>query len=331
MNSIQERINTINIVVKTIRGGFHGCEPVKYIQNICNVSMTTAVEITKLNISTIDNLVHEINNVTSITEGFIENKMRELGFHDVVINYIIGKMDNKKHPNGEYMVWISKGDCDGFVYKITRYGTSVYKHDNQLLIMPSQICPKNTNITTVNGVPCGCFFMYEYVDRTKPVRYISDVSPCDNYTFDNEKEQEQLKYQRIDELPLMRIWYPGKDYSICDRYLTLYNSTIEVSYCTVNGGYSEFNDENSLYHKMISPKGCKVFIKSGEQMIQRASKMYAVLQNTVFDGSMKIPLIDGLHMNSPLGQVVVKKIKTIDDHNIVNTWTDEDFDRFAAK
>lgn len=45
--------------------------------------------------------------------------------------------------------------------------------------------------------------------------------------------------------------------------------------------------------------------------------------------SIKIPLVDGVHMSTPIGTISVKRKKIIHDYKTINKWTDEDYNEFA--
>ena len=391
MNSIQERINTINIIVKSISKGYCGDKPVEYVQNMCDVNLMTAIEISKLDIKLIEGLVKAISDATLLTEEFIEKKMNELNFSSnminyieekmnelnfssVMINYILGKQDIKE-PKDDYVVKIG-----GIEYIINGSIVEIIGIDNQNYLVTDKNCIKCSTMEHTVGCHCRCRKYWptinDNIDETKKCRFITEVYPSGYH-----EKQDVVQYakginqQTIDqENTDLRLWCMHEDYDITEKYLVLYNRkfnelVIDETFTHSNGSLKDskgrvirnndvdpnnYNTLCKLANETESDCGERIDqlkrewdvrrnhrsclkdkegfpLKNSDGSCKVAPKRYVVLDKTEIDGSLKIPLIDGLRMNTLLGIVTVNKVKIAIDYKNVQNWTDEDFDRFALK
>lgn len=314
-------IRVISLAIKNIEKGFCKSNPVNYIMDVYEMDMRTSVDVCKLDHDIIDIVLDYVNNNTSDDEEALILFLQENKITKPIINYILDRNDDISDENCEYTVKIVYDDSLNYEETIVGNNGRItshchYKYTNYYNIYNKTInVDNNLKLTKIyNGsnnddqrLHCKSFNFYEYYDINNKMIYKKRI--CVNLSDDkilsnNKQNSKNCKHCEIPTFGnnatranFLQIWFPNEYYSANDKYLIFYSKIFVAKLLSTNSyNIYEFELDNKFK-----------------------------IDNDI----IKIPLIDGLRMKTPIGFASVKKTKTIDEYLTVNRWTDDDFDNYS--
>lgn len=294
----KDRIKLIGIIVKNIDKGYCGSNPVDYIVNVYELDMLVAMDISKLTYSNVKNLDNHLVNETDITEESFEKLLKDKGVGQAAIDYIMGRTVqhvNITDPEYEYIIEI----CHD------KLPTS-----NQLLKPGINFITQDTSIYNIRG--------NNITKTTRTQLQISKNARNDQFA-DN--------YPKKILLEIIYTQGDGKTYWIRP-------GISEDYFCSPYARHPESFTERlwTLDDHYISDGRYMIFYPHSVEWgySKKISNGYTIKKTSILtDEALKIPLIDGVRMRTPLGFVTVKKSKIIDDYRLIAKWTETDYESFA--
>lgn len=312
MSNYIHKINLLEVIIKSIDKGFCKVQPTEYITDIYEVDLITAMEITKLSIEDIKLMKKSITQATDSSEDAIESILKSIPVCTSVINYILDRK-TKSYPKDEFIVKIkhdhpnllghSKNTLNGYHVGTTKEHTSIFTIKNNKIEKSSHNDIVNTDLnnypynSTVN-LPCPNNTDYGIIEE------FSNIGKVSNFHWFR-SNTSQVTFSPVKNQNLIRYWNINEHYDLSDRYLTFHSQLVKIIMQVEQRTYSSGTYQVQKY--VIDPSSVKM------------------------DKILKIPLVNGLRMRTPLGLVTVKKIQTIDNWESINSWTDEEANNFFAQ
>lgn len=299
-------IRVISLAIKNIEKGFCKSNPVNYIMDVYEMDMRTSVDVCKLDHDIIDIVLDHVNNNTSDDEEALILFLQENKITKPIINYILDRNDDISDENCEYTVKIVYDDSLQFYN---------YKNINYYTICNKMVNLKNDSKLTFpksnNEFECKSLNFYEYYHKND--KLVCKNRICINLSDDNifyrNNKCEKCGIPSFANIidPILKIWFPTEYYSVDNKYLTFYSKTFVGKLLSTR---MHKNSNGTIYNNNSYNWKLDTNLKNDNDII-------------------KIPLIDGLRMKTPIGYASVKKTKTIDEYLSVCKWTDHDFDNYS--
>ena len=306
---IQSNIRVLDIIVKNIQRGLCQSSPIDYIMDIYGLNMRTAVDVSKLTQDMITLLSNHIDNSTNITEESIETFMTENSFTLNVIDYVLDR-ERKSVNEEEFTVKITS---DEPLYKSFEYSGSgsngVYQISKDIV----KYCIKKGSIDiSYDSVVANIGWIH---NSNKNIR-CSGKAVCQYAGSSNDKNSYRKRICNIK--PSDHTWNSSQSFSINNGSYGQHCHTI-YNNCSVKVWFYEENYETDYEYLTFYP----VYYVNSNQVLTRDDN------HKNCNDMIKIPLVDGTRMKTPLGYVSVKRTRTIDEYQTVSRWTGEDLKEFS--
>lgn len=307
--SISERLRNIKTILKTIDKGYHNGNTIEYIMDVFGTTMQAATDIISLKRELIDELL-------AFNDEEILQEITKRGLTKAVISYLTNSQD-QDIPDKHYRIDVYHGirlnNCwvpdNGQLYASDRNGRRIYSqvvasstyliHDSMVTKLPSQALSENfvsgcnrsfptEVLSTKNAEQNYAIIEYTLVSEYDPAR----KTPVSRYVQDSNSMVKD--YCKIENNQI-RVWHLSKYYVLDSRFLTFNSRVHQVQTKTPN---------------------------------ESCARPPIILSETYEVGpQIKIPLIDGVHVKTPIGFVTVKQIKVIKDWEEINQWSEADYDQ----
>lgn len=321
-------IRVISLAIKNIEKGFCKSNPVNYIMDVYEMDMRTSVDVCKLDHDIIDIVLDHVNNNTNNDEEALILFLQENKITKPIINYILDRDDDVSDDDCEYTVKIVYDDLiiekyktmdndyqhiESFYEQINYYTIcdNVIKINNELKLRKIRDRYASMHIDTCKSLNiCEIIYDDEKNNHTRRVcTKLTDNEHNHDHTLANVRRcgRCNIPDYKNNSPKFLRIWHPTTFYSTDNKYLI-------------------FNSRNFV------PELHSVRTWNCHDGTTRSSNIYNFkLDNALKNDNdiIKIPLIDGLRMKTPIGFASVKKTITIDEYLTVCKWTDNDFDNYS--
>lgn len=291
---LSQRVNTLTIILKNVSKGFHGGNIIEYITDIYDLDMKTSVDISGISLD-IANELNELVGIPTTSEETIESWMKDKGIGISAINWLLGRHCTKELMY-EYTIKIKHNGPLHMKQRVAQSAGGLVEYASIYNVSANGI-KKSFNSKILS--PCNDCGLFE-THKSKPgdgvniLEYeVNGMSKVEWIRMDLDSSEVLFSDAPIDNATKVNLWILDKCY-VDDKYFTLYSHSFKC-----------YPGKNAnLCHNIF-----KSSFKISEEL--------------------KIPLVDGTCMETPLGLVSVKRTRTINDWRLVNKWSDNDYDTFA--
>lgn len=304
---IIDKIKIIKSIIKNIDKGYYK-DPIECIVEIYEIDMLTAIDLAKLNMTIIDEIYDYIVNNQTMNIIDIEKYLVDKNISEKIINFIFDRTNNKK-PINDYIIKINHGYMNGeFNSQYVSNNSTNVKKTTKFIINNGKIILCDDQIFNYEK-QSNHYYNFVFLSNTYGTNNLDKIFNnwivAEQYDSKNNRNVISsgiITSQRVNELSghftcnlrnvdndsNVRLWNINKNYEIDDKYL-IFHSCLHKQ---IN-----YNNKNSI-SESFTP-----------------------------DETLRIPLIDGLYMDTILGTVKVKQIKFITPE-LVNKWSDDDYEMF---
>lgn len=299
-NKLQSNIRVLDIIIKNIKRGLGKESPIDYIMAVYGIDMRTAAEICKLDDEDIKLMTDYIDNNTDINEEstttfFTDNKISNL-----IIDYVL---DRKPETSTRFEFTVKiKGDN-----KLIFHTPGARNSHNLFCHQESSV---KTNYYTIRENQ----IIFNSEKTMVPIiRNYSEICKCRSPNIIEYIDDNGFVFGR------QRICIKSSDkifnFSKCNCRCSLFNLD-KARYARI--WFPEEDYDTDYKYLIFYSRHCLI--------VDQTINIGKTSKDNV---TIKIPLIDGLRMKTPLGHVSVKRTRTMDEYQAINRWSDDDFDIFS--
>lgn len=303
---ILDKLKIIKSIIKNVEKGYYK-DPIECIVDIYEIDMLTAIDLSKLNMEMINEIYDYIVNNQTMNIMDIEKYLMDKNISEKIINFIFDRTNNKK-PKNDYIIKINHGYMNGkFISQYTSYNSTNVKKITKFIINNGKIILCDDQIFNYDK-QSNQYDNFVFLQKNGQYhfdRIFNNWIVAEQYDSKNNRNVISsgiITSQHVNELSghftcnlvnvdndsNIRLWNINKNYEIDDKYL-IFHSCLHKQI--------DYNNKNSI------------------------SKSYTP------DETLRIPLINGLYMDTILGTITVKQIKYVTPEQ-VEKWSNDDYEMF---